>query len=52
MIRKVGFWLLWLAVAGYAFLLAPPQQPGTFELIKNLSTGQIAGINPLWQGEK
>lgn len=47
MIRKISFWLLWLGFAGYAFLLAPPQQPGTFELIKNLSTGQIAGINPL-----
>ncbi|MBE9228134.1 DUF2834 domain-containing protein [Phormidium sp. LEGE 05292] len=47
MIRKISFWLLWLGVVGYAFLLAPPQQPGTFELIKNLSTGQIAGINPL-----
>lgn len=47
MIRKISFWLIWLAVAGYAFLLAPPQQPDTFELIKNLSTGQIAGINPL-----
>ncbi|XWK88157.1 MAG: DUF2834 domain-containing protein [Phormidium sp.] len=47
MIRKISFWLIWLGVAGYAFLLAPPQQPGTFELIKNLSTGQIAGINPL-----
>lgn len=47
MIRKISFWLLWLGVVGYAFLLAPPQQPNTFELIKNLSTGQIAGINPL-----
>lgn len=47
MIRKISFWLIWLGFAGYAFLLAPPQQPDTFELIKNLSTGQIAGINPL-----
>lgn len=47
MIRKISFWLIWLGFAGYAFLLAPPQKPDTFELIKNLSTGQIAGINPL-----
>jgi hypothetical protein len=46
-IRKISFWLLWLAVGSYAFLLAPPQQPNTFELIKNMATGQIAGINPL-----
>ncbi|MFB2935914.1 DUF2834 domain-containing protein [Aerosakkonemataceae cyanobacterium BLCC-F154] len=47
MIRKITFWLIWVTVIGYAFLLAPPQQPDTFELIKNLSTGQVAGINPL-----
>lgn len=45
--RKVGFGVLWLALIGYAFGLAPPDQPDTFELIKNLSTGQLAGINPL-----
>jgi hypothetical protein len=45
--RKISFWLIWLGVGYYAFLLAPPQQPDTFELIKNLSTGQIAEINPL-----
>ncbi|MBD2005039.1 MULTISPECIES: DUF2834 domain-containing protein [Cyanophyceae] len=47
MIRKIGFWLLWLGLVSYAFLLAPPNQPDTFELIKNLSTGQWTGINPL-----
>jgi len=46
-VRKLGFWLVWLAFVGYAFLLAPPEQPDTFELIKHLSTGQIVGINPL-----
>lgn len=45
--RKLGFWLLWLGVITYAFLLAPPNQPETPELIKNLSTGQWEGINPL-----
>ncbi len=47
MLRKIGFWLLWGGLVAYAFLLAPPDQPDTFELIKNLSTGQWEGINPL-----
>lgn len=45
--KKVGFWLLWLGFVTYAFVLAPPNQPNTFELIKNLSTGKWEGINPL-----
>lgn len=45
--RKIGFWLLWVSVVAYAFLLAPPNQPDTVELIKNLSTGKWEGINPL-----
>lgn len=47
MARKIGFGLLWVGFVTYAFLLAPPEQPDTFELIKNLSTGQWEGINPL-----
>ena len=47
MVRKIGFSLLWLAFIGYAFLLAPPAQPDTFELIKNLSLSNTEGINPL-----
>jgi len=47
MIRKIGFGLLWVGFIVYAFLLAPPNQPDTFQLIKNLSTGQWEGINPL-----
>lgn len=47
MTRKLGFGLLWLGFVAYAFLLAPPHQPGTFSLIKDLSTGQWNGINPL-----
>lgn len=47
MSRKIGFWLLWVGVVAYAFLLAPPNQPDTVELIKNLSTGKWEGINPL-----
>ncbi|MEM6400470.1 MAG: DUF2834 domain-containing protein [Cyanobacteria bacterium P01_D01_bin.116] len=45
--RKIIFWFLWVGFAGYAFVFAPPNQPDTFELIKNLSTGQWEGINPL-----
>ncbi|MBN3905078.1 MAG: DUF2834 domain-containing protein [Nostoc sp. NMS1] len=47
MVRKIAFGCLWLGFVIYAFFLAPPEQPGTFDLIKNLSTGQWQGINPL-----
>ncbi|MBD2020187.1 DUF2834 domain-containing protein [Leptolyngbya sp. FACHB-36] len=47
MARKLGFGLLWLGFVTYAFLLAPPNQPDTLDLIQRLSTGQIEGINPL-----
>ncbi|WP_096623649.1 DUF2834 domain-containing protein [Calothrix sp. NIES-3974] len=47
MSRKIGFWLLWLGFISYAFIFAPPDQPDTLELITNLSTGKITGINPL-----
>jgi hypothetical protein len=47
MSRKIGFGLLWIGLVLYAFFLAPPNQPDTFELIKNLSTGKWDGINPL-----
>jgi hypothetical protein len=45
--RKIALWLLWFGFIGYAFLLAPPDSPDTFTLIKNLSTAQFDGINPL-----
>ncbi len=47
MLGKITFWLVWLGFIAYAFLLAPPEQPNTLELIKNLSTGHWEGINPL-----
>ncbi|MEH2425015.1 MAG: DUF2834 domain-containing protein [Nostoc sp.] len=47
MVRKIAFGVLWLGFTTYAFFLAPPEQPDTFELIKNLSTGQWQGINLL-----
>lgn len=45
--EKIAFWILWIGTIAYAFLLAPPDQPDTFDLIKDLSTGNIEGINPL-----
>jgi peptidoglycan/LPS O-acetylase OafA/YrhL len=47
MLRKITFWLIWLGFSAYAFIFAPPDQPDTLELIKNLSIGQWEGINPL-----
>lgn len=47
MVRKIAFWAVWLGFIAYAFFFAPPNQPDTFELIKNLSTGHWQGINPL-----
>lgn len=47
MVRKIAFGSLWLGFIAYAFIFAPPDQPNTFELIKNLSTGEWQGINPL-----
>jgi len=44
--RTIGFALLWVGFTAYAFLLAPPDQPDTLDLIKQLSTGQVATINP------
>ncbi|WP_414578795.1 DUF2834 domain-containing protein [Anabaena sp. CCY 9402-a] len=47
MVRKIAFGVLWLGLIVYAFVFAPPDRPDTFELIKNLSTGQWQGINSL-----
>ncbi|MEA5620197.1 DUF2834 domain-containing protein [Cronbergia sp. UHCC 0137] len=47
MSRKITFGVLWLGFISYAFLFAPPDQPDTFDLIKNLSTGNWENINPL-----
>lgn len=45
--RKLALWLLWAGFVVYAFAFAPPNQPDTFTLIKDLSTGNWDGINPL-----
>ncbi|ERT08145.1 putative membrane protein [Lyngbya aestuarii BL J] len=47
MFRKVFFGFLWIGFVTYAFTLAPPDQPDTLVLIKDLSTGNWQGINPL-----
>lgn len=47
MINKLILGGIWLAFSVYAFVFAPPNQPDTFDLIVNLSTGNIQGINPL-----
>ncbi len=48
MTRKIIFGLLWLGFISYAFFFAPPDNfPESLELIKNLSTGNWQGINPL-----
>lgn len=43
---QIALWLLWAGFLLYAFLFAPPDQPHTFSLIKDLSTGNWDGINP------
>jgi hypothetical protein len=47
MLARIGFGLLWVGFIAYSFLLAPPSQPDTFELITRMSSGDIEGINPL-----
>ncbi|WP_247215814.1 DUF2834 domain-containing protein [Synechococcus sp. C9] len=40
-------WVIWLGFVGYAFLLAPPDQPETWDLIQRLIRFDVAGVNPL-----
>lgn len=47
MSKETGFWLIWIVFITYGFFLSPPNQPDTFELIKNMSIGNWEGINPL-----
>lgn len=44
---RLLFGLLWLGLVAYAFVLAPPDDPATLELIVKLSTGQWSELNPL-----
>jgi hypothetical protein len=38
---------VWLGFIAYAFLIAPPEQPDTWDTIQHLVTGQWQAINPL-----
>jgi hypothetical protein len=38
--------MLWLGFIAYAFILAPPDQPETFDLIRRMSIGDWEDINP------
>ncbi|APB32535.1 hypothetical protein GlitD10_0234 [Gloeomargarita lithophora Alchichica-D10] len=40
-------WVTWLGFVGYALIVAPPDQPETWDLIQRLIRFQVAGINPL-----
>ncbi|WP_126146991.1 hypothetical protein [Synechococcus elongatus] len=39
--------IAWLSLVSYTALLAPPDDPQTWDLIRRLSLGQWQGINPL-----
>jgi hypothetical protein len=45
--RQLFFGIVWLGLIAYAFILSPPDQPDTFDMILRLSTGDWVGINPL-----
>ena len=45
--NKLVFGGIWLLFVIYAFLIAPPNDSETLELIINLAKGNIQGINPL-----
>jgi len=45
--QKIILAILWFGFIVYAFFLAPPNQPDTFELITKMSLGEWQGINSL-----
>ena len=47
LLKRIAAAIAWLALIGYAVLLAPPDDPQTLDLIQQLSLGQWQGINPL-----
>lgn len=47
MIKKIAFSLIWLGFISYAFLLAPPNDPNTSQLIERLINFELEEINPL-----
>lgn len=46
MVSKLVLAFLWLGFLTYAAIFAPPNQPDTLNLIQQLVSGQIAGVNP------
>ena len=46
MVNKLFLGLIWFVLVIYAFFFAPPDRPETLDLIINLSTGNLQGINP------
>lgn len=47
MIKRIAFSIIWLGFISYAFLLAPPNNANTSELIEKLINFELEGINPL-----
>lgn len=47
MTKKIIFFGIWLTFLSYGFFFSPSDDPETFNLIINLSSGKIQGINPL-----
>ena len=45
--RKLLFGSLWLGFISYAFFIAPPDRPETFDLIQRLSAGDWDSVIPL-----
>lgn len=45
--RRGALAILWFSFILYAFLLAPPNQPDTTDLILSLASGNWQGINPM-----
>ena len=44
--RQIFFTTIWVGLIAYAFILSPPDQPDTFDVILKMSTGRWEGINP------
>ena len=45
MLKKLGFWLVWVLFLTYAFIFAPPDRPDTMALIQKLIAGDWQSTN-------
>ena len=43
---RIIFFAIWIGLITYAFVLSPPDQPDTFDLIRRMTTGDWNDINP------